>query len=165
METISGNTDLGLQNRQMSNSKFLFTLNASGEDQMCRHLHECDAYFYPSLSSRTDLQEYVKKLEERAARFEAWSDGKLIALLAVYANDPGSDTAFISNVSVSPGFQNNGLASILLQQCISHLKDRKFSSIKLEVHQDSIFALKLYSKFGFTTALKKGEVLQLEANI
>ena len=59
-------------------------------------------------------------------------------------------------ISVSPLFQNQGIATKLLDLLINKSKDLNLSAIYLEVNSSNKFAIKLYEKFDFVNvAIRK----------
>ena len=113
------------------------------------HLRDCDADFDPPLSQRVDITSYAVRLVERAARFEAWSHGQLVGLVAAYANSGAGGSAFITNVSVLPSFRGRGLAERLVASGLDHLKGQGFRRVELEVGRAAAAAIALYRKLGF----------------
>ncbi len=89
---------------------------------MLAHLLRCDASFTPPLSSRVDLAAYAEKLVARARRWEAWAEGDLVGLVAVYADASVGGTGFVSNVSVDPPRRGTGVARQLLTDAIGLLR-------------------------------------------
>jgi ribosomal protein S18 acetylase RimI-like enzyme len=126
-----------------------YSINTVGQQEIMRHLVACDATFYPRLSDRVDLADYARKLAQNAARFEAWSDGRLIGLVAVYCNAADRGTAFVSNVSVDPGHTGQGIARLLMQTCIAHIRGLAFARLSLEVDPAALPAVRLYDALGF----------------
>lgn len=113
------------------------------------HLRACEGAFVPPLSTRVELAAYAAKIIEFAERLEAWSDGQLAGLVAVYANDPEHRAAFVTSVSVLPTWQGRGLASTLLVACIERVLELGFRRIELEVDVRNMAAKRLYEKHGF----------------
>jgi ribosomal protein S18 acetylase RimI-like enzyme/SAM-dependent methyltransferase len=113
------------------------------------HLWDCDADFDPPLSQRVDIADYAVRLVERAARFEAWSNGRLVGLVAAYANSGAGGSAFITNVSVLPSFRGRGLAEQLVASGLAQLKSQGFGRVELEVGRGAAAAIALYRKLGF----------------
>lgn len=111
-----------------------------------RHLQACDTGFSPRLSTRVDLTAYAEKLATQALCF-AHSEGALVGLVAVYANQP--PRAFISNVSVLPSHQGQGIAQALMTQALNHLRVMGFTEVALEVAEDALPARRLYARLGF----------------
>ena len=113
------------------------------------HLRACDADFDPPLSQRVDLSVYAARLVERAVRFEAWSDGRLVGMVAAYANAEPGGSAFITNVSVLPSHRGRGLARRLVTTGLAHLQALGFRRVELEVGRGGAAAIALYRKLGF----------------
>ncbi|MDD2702123.1 MAG: GNAT family N-acetyltransferase [Sideroxydans sp.] len=126
-----------------------YRVNTASAAQIAAHLSHCDDSFIPRLSERVDIRAYADKLAENAVRFEAWAEGMLIGLVAAYCNDQERRTAFITSVSVLPAWTGKGIASTLLAQCISHVRDQHMQLLQLEVASNNLPALKLYEKHGF----------------
>jgi ribosomal protein S18 acetylase RimI-like enzyme len=126
-----------------------YCIDTAGPEEIARHLVACDATFQPRLSDRVDLADYARKLAQNATRFEAWSDGRLIGLVAVYCNAADRGTAFVSNVSVDPGHTRQGIARLLMQSCIGHVCGLAFKRLSLEVDPAAVAAVRLYHALGF----------------
>ncbi len=126
-----------------------FRFNNASEMEVADHLSHCDADFVPSLSSRIKISGYAHKISNMASRFEAWEDGVLIGLVAIYCNDSEHRAAFITSVSVLKGWWDRGIASQLIAHCIGHVIEQGFECIELEVDSENVRAIKLYEKEGF----------------
>lgn len=138
-------------------------LNKATEEEIAEHLCRCDADFKPPLSSRVTIVDYARKVTLRALRFEAWSSGKLVGLVAVYCNDPERRSAFITSVSVLKEWVSKGIAGELMKQCIEHAVALGLRRISLEVSTNNTAAIRLYEKKGFTagTASKSFVTMKL----
>lgn len=126
-----------------------FRLDSADASQLLDHLRAADASFVPALSSRVDLAAYADKLATHARRVEAWQSDTLAGLIAMYANDPAQG-GFISNVSVLPGHQGQGIASELLTRVLALAAELGLPRLRLEVHADNTAALALYHRHGFS---------------
>ena len=126
-----------------------FTLDTATASQIAEHLMRCDGDFIPPLSSRTEIGNYASKVSVNAERFEAWSAGALVGLVAAYCNDMTRGQAFITSVSVEPAFRRAGIGSELLARCIAHAARLGFARIELEVDSANDGAIDLYLKRGF----------------
>lgn len=124
--------------------------------QIEAHLRACNRAFVPPLSHRVDILAYSRKIHALAERFEAWSDGGLIALLAMYCNDSTRRAAYITSVSVDARWKRLGLASDLLAGSIALAKEREFEMIELEVDPGAAAAYLLYQKHGFAPSNDAG---------
>ncbi|WP_263768663.1 GNAT family N-acetyltransferase [Propionivibrio soli] len=128
-----------------------FVTNSADIDEVVRHLEDCDKRFVPPLGTRVDIRLYAAKLLERAMRFEAWHNGRLIGLVAAYGNDRESGAVFITSVSVLDTWTGRGIASRLLQDCIGQACQLGMQRIVLEVSGDNQAAVAFYANHGFTT--------------
>jgi ribosomal protein S18 acetylase RimI-like enzyme len=128
-----------------------FGVNRASAAQVAGHLQACDHAFVPPLSERVAIGAYARKIAEKAQRFEAWADGELVGLVAVYCTDPEKRGAFITSVSVAPEWQGRGIASQLVGRCLEHVRAIGFGRIELEVDSRNTGAVALYGKCGFET--------------
>jgi len=117
--------------------------------QIAEHLSRCDADFVPPLSGRVEICDYAQKIATNAMRFEAWSGGTLVGLVAAYCNAQEEGIAYVTSVSVLKPWTAKGIAGRLLNRCVEHAKDAGMQRISLEVASDSTPAIKLYEKAGF----------------
>ena len=129
-----------------------YRLNSASEAEIAEHLRRCDASFVPPLSERVAIEAYAKKIASTATRFEAWSGGTLVALVASYCNDRKNWISYITSVSVLGDRQGTGIAGRLMRQCIEHARALGMREVRLEVARDSLLATKLYERHGFVAA-------------
>lgn len=131
----------------MSN-RIAFRLNEASEAQIAEHLLRCDSSFVPPLSSRVEIAGYAQKIARKAMRFEAW-ERTLVGLLATYCNDAERRLAYISSVSTLAEWRGKGVASRLLEQCITYARCGGFEIVELEVDCENMGSRRLYEKQGF----------------
>jgi ribosomal-protein-alanine N-acetyltransferase len=74
--------------------------------------------------------------------------GFVIAQIEVEEN---TEYGHIVTINVAPRFRRKGVATKLLQEIESFLKQRSIAQIRLEVREDNNSALKLYHKLGYQT--------------
>jgi ribosomal protein S18 acetylase RimI-like enzyme len=127
-----------------------YRINSASAGGIAEHLRLCDAQFAPKLSARVDIGEYAQKIADRAVRFEAWSEGSLIGLVAAYADDVVHRIAFITSVSVSSGWTGLGIGSRLMHDCIEYAKLNGMREVRLDVAAGQRAAVRLYEKCGFS---------------
>jgi ribosomal protein S18 acetylase RimI-like enzyme len=142
-----------------------FARNRATEGEIAGHLLLCDATFVPPLSSRVEISAYAHKLSAHAIRFEAWAEGSLVGLVAIYCNDASHRLAYITSVSVLPGSQGSGIASQLLEQCIAYVREAGFESIELEVDNENGKALHMYARHGFIARRKSSRNVIMGLNL
>lgn len=134
------------------NAPIEYLLNKASASQIADHLVRCDADFVPPLSGRVEINDYAQKIASKATRFEAWSGGTLVGLVAAYCNDQGKRTAYITSISVLKAWTGKSIAASLMNQCIEHVKALLMRQISLEVASDNTPAIKLYEKCGFVAS-------------
>lgn len=139
--------------------------NQADLGQITEHLRACDAFFKPPLSDRLELSGYAQKIVGNATCFEAWAGGQLVGLVAAYCTDTESRTAFITSVSVLPGWQGRGIASQLVSHCIAYAERSGFRRIELEVNGQNKTAVSLYEKHGFLADTPCGQSLVMHLAI
>lgn len=143
-----------------------FARNLSSTDDIRLHLTACSPSFVPPLDSRVAIPDYSAKLALRAERFEAWTDDRLVGLVALYcpaASQPDSSDAFVSNVSVLPSFTRRSIAKSLLLEAIAYAR-RCSGGIVLEVDHRAA-ALGLYCDCDFVTVARHGGTLTLRLDL
>jgi ribosomal protein S18 acetylase RimI-like enzyme len=128
--------------------------------QIADHLRACDADFVPPLSARVDIAGYAQKIATSARRHEAWADGELVGLVAVYCNQAARDAAFITSVSVLPGWRGRQLGEQLLRACLAEVEALGFARVELEVDARNP-AVALYRRHGFSAAATTGTLLRM----
>jgi len=131
------------------NATIGYLLNKASVAQIAEHLSRCDADFVPPLGGRVEIGDYAGKIASKATRFEAWSRGTLVGLVAAYCNDRDKRIAYITSVSVLREWTGKGIAAHLLSQCVEHAKASGMRQISLEVAGGNAPAIKLYEESGF----------------
>lgn len=129
-----------------------YLTNKASATEIDEHLWKCDIDFMPSLSSRVKISNYAQKIFSKATRFEAWSGGMLIGLVAIYCNNQENHIAYITSVSVINEWGGKGIAVYLVSQCIKHMDALGMKQICLEVASGNMPAIKLYEKCGFVAS-------------
>lgn len=142
-----------------------YRLNVATSDEIAKHLRKSDADFVPPLSERVEISDYANKIVSKATRFEAWSAGTLIGLVAAYNNDMEARIAHITSVSVIRERMGKGIASRLMVQCIEHAKSCGMRLISLEVAKSNAPAIKLYEKYGFIANDAKTPMARMELHL
>jgi len=128
-----------------------YLFNKASATQIADHLLNCNVDFVRLLSARIEIRDYAQKIASKATRFEAWSDGMLVGLVAAYCNDQEKRIAYITSVSVLKKWSGKGIAARLMSCCVEYTKSLGMRQISLEVAEDNVPAIKLYEKNGFVT--------------
>jgi ribosomal protein S18 acetylase RimI-like enzyme len=141
------------------------SLNKASAAEIVDHLRRCDTDFMPALSDRVEISPYAQKLVRKASRFEAWSDGRLVGLVAIYCNDQETRSAYITSVSVLRAWIGKGIAFDLMSQGIQHAKDSGMRKICLDVFGKQKPAIKLYKKLGFVMSKTGGPSITMSLQL
>jgi ribosomal protein S18 acetylase RimI-like enzyme len=126
-----------------------YARNRGSAAQIAEHLSTCDADFVPALSARVDIGQYAEKIRSKATRFEAWSGGVLVGLVAAYLNDAEARIGYVTSVSVLQDWKGRGIGAQLMGQCIAHATASGMRQITLEVGRDNAPAIRMYERSGF----------------
>jgi ribosomal protein S18 acetylase RimI-like enzyme len=129
------------------------------------HLEECDGDFLPRLSLKINIEEYSRKISARAKTFEAWSGKVLVGLVAAYLNDRDTRIGFLTNMSVAKKFMGRGIATVLLDQCLSRSRLEGMKAVRLEVSVENREAIRLYRNFAFSEFERRGDTVFMEVAI
>jgi len=123
---------------------------AAEQERMVSYLESVDDLFPIRLSTRVDLGRYARKLLEygivRAAVDER---GRIVGLVAFYANDAQSQTAYLSLVVVSREAQGRGVGHGLMADALAIAARRGMRRMRLEVQRRNAKAQDLYAQLGF----------------
>lgn len=142
-----------------------YRIDTATVDEIAAHLGKSDADFVPPLSDRVVIGDYARKIATLAERFEAWSAGTLIGLVAIYCNDLETRVAHITSVSVLNKWAGKGIASQLMAQCIDHAKAAGMRKIVLEVAKENVPAIRLYEKCGFIAGETRATMPSMDLNL
>ena len=145
----------------MENADLVYRVKTANTQDILEHLKKCDHSFQPILTKRVNIEEYARKIVDRAITFETWHGRILVGLLAAYFSNNLERSAFITNVSVLEDFMGKGIASRLLNQCKEYALKENFGEIRLEVHRVNIRAIDLYRKFNFVPDEIREDVMLL----
>lgn len=148
----------------MTGDALEYATSRASERQVFDHLVRCDGRYNPPLSQRVDIAEYARKLRTRAETLEAWHDGELVGVVAIYI-DGASAKAFVSSVSVDDAFAGRGIASRLVGDAIALARSRGTGAISLEVSPQSSRAIQLYEKYGFRATNDSPDTLHMQLSL
>lgn len=141
-----------------------YKINQAKSDDILKHLRNCNDSFIPPLDQKVNIDNYSQKLFENAKTFEAWSENELVGLIAVYCSEINK-RGFITNVSVTEKFSNQGVASELLKSCIKYFESKQLKELVLEVHPQNEKAKRLYEKFNFQEVEPNNDIILMRREI
>ncbi len=142
-----------------------YALNHATEPVILQHLQACNTQFSPRLSTRVNLNEFAHKIRQYAATFEAWHNDALAGLVACYYNDPNKALGFITHVSVLSPYSKQGIATTLLQHCVTYGEQQQFATLELQVQANNQLAIHLYQHFGFYATTTQQGLMVMKKNI
>ena len=119
------------------------------EQQIYTFLKLVDTEFPVSLSEKTDLMEYSKKLYRNSTICFEIENDKIIGMVAGYTENTIHDLAFVSLVAVLPAQRGNGLAKKLVEEFIDEANKKRLTAVHLYAVRDNTQAMKLYQGLGF----------------
>lgn len=139
----------------MSIPSLSFRTGSANAAVIRRHLEACSSAFVPPLDERVSVGDYAMKLAARATTFEAWDGEAMIALAAIYLNDPLGRTAFLTSISVAAAYRGRGIGRELLRQCIARIREVRYRALELEVSPQNVDAVRLYESLGFNVTERR----------
>jgi ribosomal protein S18 acetylase RimI-like enzyme len=126
-----------------------YKIKTASREMITEHLFQCSDLFVPPLATYVSIEEFGRKLFEKAVTFEAWHENKLVGLAAAYFNDFTDKIGFWTNLSLLSEYQNLGIASILTSSVITYGEKNGFKRINLEVKSLNVNVIKFHEKHGF----------------
>lgn len=118
---------------------------------LLKFLRKVDDDFVPTLSQKTNLEEFCTKIMSKAKLFVSYAkDGNVKGLVVMYANDFEHHYSYVSLVAVDLSFRKQGIADDLMRKAISYVKNLGKDKINcIGIHTNNAIALHLYEKLGF----------------
>lgn len=108
------------------------------------------------------IELYVDKIINFSTIIPYFKEGKLMAFISYYNNDPLKDNSFLTMILVSKEFQGKGIGKLLLELSIKDLAHEGFKRYGLEVLKSNKRAIALYTANGFIQKEEKEEILLME---
>ena len=142
-----------------------YTEGMASEQEIHSHLMKCNENFIPHLEKKVNIQEYSRKIFEKAVTFEAWSGDTLVGLVAAYFNDPDGQVGYITSVSTIRTYMGKGIASILINSSIDYAKRHNFKTIFLEVAKANNRAVNFYKEFPFQEFEDKHTAMMMKLDV
>lgn len=99
------------------------------------------------LTQSVELREYSAKLSRYARFVVAYTEEKIVGLIAFYENSSIGEL-YVPYVCTSVNYRKQGVANSLLNKLIEYADSINYS-IALEVLRTNLVAVSLYNKIGF----------------
>lgn len=84
-------------------------------------------------------------------------EGRLVGMIAFYANQPESGVVYIPHVYVSGNYRGQNLMSSMLNTIKEYVKGKGFMYMRLEVQKDNERAQRAYFHYGFSNSDEASE--------
>lgn len=101
------------------------------------------------IETHQPVADYAAKLLRHGWLATVVSGGRIVGLVAIYANDLETRRAFASILVVDPGHSRRGLGRTLMQKAIAEARSRGMRSMWLKARPDNEPALRLHRELGF----------------
>ena len=99
--------------------------------------------------SEEQLSEWIDKILKIGDPLAIIKHENIVAFLLLYCNKFDTLEAYICNVYVEEQFRGCKLSKKLVEEAIAICKSRDFKTINLDVAENNIAAIKVYSQCGF----------------
>lgn len=135
---------------KMVEEKLYYAIGHIALDELVFFLREQAQDSFPSLRDENYLETLAEKWSQNAKFCVCRkSDNTPVGMIAFYANQLETGTAYIPHVYVRPEFRNHGLFSSMFNLVSQYVKDHGFTNIRLEVAKENERARRAYLKSGF----------------
>ena len=124
------------------NSRFYFRPIGADESDILTHIH---AEAFASYWNPGDFNDFFSVPGTHALLAEA--EGQPAGMVVLRVTHEQSD---IITIAVRPGFRRQGLALMLMRQCIENAKTLGANAMFLDVENGNLPALALYNALGFS---------------
>jgi ribosomal protein S18 acetylase RimI-like enzyme len=138
-----------------------FRINASSPQDIGSLFKASGTEFINGIAINQNFADYVDKVFVRSQRYELWSDGDLIGLLAFYRNDAAKEI-YVTSISISEKHQGMGYGKYLLERLLADNCQGHINSVRLEVSIDNQKAINLYNSLNFEIRSKHNQSYMME---
>ena len=107
------------------------------------------SFYLKKLSERIDIDEYSKKLQNKALHFTIYDNNKLIGFSPCYFNDTVKGVGYISSLTIRSSYRTFGLGSYLLDEIKKYAKNNDFYTVMVSIHIDNKVSSDFYRKNSF----------------
>ena len=122
-------------------------------DELKSFLREQAEDAFPDLKDSARLSMLAEKWHTYAEFCTCREDrGRLVGMIAFYANRPESGIVYLPHIYVSPQSRCKGVFKQMLHVVECNAKQNGFYKMKLEVQRDNYNAFRTYERTGFITS-------------
>ena len=128
------------------------------QKKLTEFLQIVDSHFPVPLSAKVDLEDYARKLIDRADLIAEMSDtGEIQALAAGYVRHVENNMAYIAVVATIPEIRGQGKAKRVVQKFLDYCREHKRKGVHLYAVASNTNAVSLYERLGFERYYLKNE--------
>ena len=131
-----------------ANLRMEFRINTSSPQDIGSVLKASGTEFIDGITINRNFADYVDKIFVKSQRYELWSEGDLVGLLAFYRNDAVKEI-YVTSISISERHQGMGNGKYLLEKLLADNSKDQIKSVRLEVRIDNHKAINLYNSLNF----------------
>ena len=117
--------------------------------ELLGYMHYQIADAFPLLRGEARILAFTDKLYTHADFCFCRDDGRLVGMIAYYANGRGANFAYIAQGYVSSGYRQAGLYTRMLNEVTNDVKNKGFHEIRLEVVSQNDRSLSCHLRNGF----------------
>jgi ribosomal protein S18 acetylase RimI-like enzyme len=109
---------------------------------------------------QTPLEDYCRKLANRASIIIHFDNQKPLGMIAYYCNDLKTGSVYITSIIVDPEARRGGVGQRLVRAALDHGQSLGFQRCELEVSASNTQAIRFYQKLGFEWSEKQAGLMQ-----
>ena len=124
--------------------------NRIKQEKLKEFLQIVDNHFPVPLSAKVDLDDYARKLINRADLIAELSDtGEIQALVAGYVRHVENNMAYIAIVATISEMRGQGKAKLVVQKFLDYCREQNRKGVHLYAVASNTNAVRLYERLGF----------------
>jgi ribosomal protein S18 acetylase RimI-like enzyme len=108
-----------------------------------------DSYYYPQLSKRCSLREFIDPVIKEGNIIYIKEKGKIIAMITYFYFNEKFNSAYIDTISIIKDHRRKGLGKMLIDKCLKDLKSKDIGLVKLRTWSTNEITTRFYPKIGF----------------
>ena len=112
-----------------------------------------------------EFSDYAEKICRFAITHEAWVQGRLAGLVAVYSNRGHEHPAYITHMGTLADSRRRGIAETLISKCLNELQSAQVRRVELEVRSGNRVAAQLLMRAGFRPIGQVKELVQYAVDL
>lgn len=124
-------------------------MNQNEKDRLLEFLLEVDKDFPVALSNKVNINDYSKKLYEKADVIYKEEGNEIVGCVAGYCRNSFENIAYISLVATKKSYRNQGISTELINKFIDMAKSQNKNAIHLYASAEDYRVVLRYKRLGF----------------